>query len=174
MGRKTLLTMVAGCWLGLGVGTATAQEVDHATRVVTDGAPAEGERRAIGAALQLLPRRPATVAVIDAERTRPGVREGLLKLDGFTVPGSRVVYLMRQSELLRGAAEGTAFHVHAVAAVIWHEMAHAEGADEREAQRREEALWTGFVRDQRLDQLTALRYLRAMSGRAHAAFQAAR
>src|SRR4029453_1597141 len=46
-----------------------------------------------------------------------------------------------------------------------HEMAHAEGHDESEARRREQALWTTFVLDQRIDQLTALRYLQTLSKR---------
>lgn len=44
-------------------------------------------------------------------------------------------------------------------------MAHAEGADEREARRREQALWTSFIRDQRVDAVTALRYLSALEKR---------
>jgi hypothetical protein len=38
-------------------------------------------------------------------------------------------------------------------------------ADEHGARKREESLWTSFVRDQRVDQLTALRYLSALSKR---------
>jgi hypothetical protein len=40
-----------------------------------------------------------------------------------------------------------------------------EGADEAQAQKREEALWTRFVRDQLVDRTTALRYLKALTGR---------
>ena len=58
-----------------------------------------------------------------------------------------------------------AFHTYALASVIWHEMAHAEGADECEARRREQSLWTTFVRDQRVDEVTALRYLEALTKR---------
>jgi hypothetical protein len=61
--------------------------------------------------------------------------------------------------------QGQAFHTFALASVIWHEMAHGEGKDEREARRREEELWTSFVRDQRIDQGTALRYLDALTRR---------
>jgi hypothetical protein len=55
--------------------------------------------------------------------------------------------------------------VHALAAAIWHELAHVDGADERGARDREQMLWTTFVRDQRVDQMTALRYLSAISTR---------
>jgi hypothetical protein len=54
---------------------------------------------------------------------------------------------------------------HALAAVIWHELAHIEGADEREARRREEAQWTAFIRDQQVDAGAALRFLNALVNR---------
>ncbi len=117
---------------------------------------------------------PDRLAVIDADEAKPDVKPTLLKLDAFTVKGSPVVYLVRQSALLRGAVEGRAFHGYALASVIWHEMAHAEGADEREARRREQSLWTTFVRDQRMDQVTALRYLKALATRPDAQLPASR
>lgn len=52
-----------------------------------------------------------------------------------------------------------------LASIIWHEMAHLDGADEREAQRREENLWTRFLLDGRVDRMTALRYLALFSRR---------
>jgi hypothetical protein len=52
-----------------------------------------------------------------------------------------------------------------LAAVLWHEMAHLAGADEREARGAEEKLWTRFVRDGLSDAITSLRYLRALTTR---------
>jgi hypothetical protein len=52
-----------------------------------------------------------------------------------------------------------------LATVIWHEMAHLDGADERGARKEEEALWMRFVRDGVADQVTALRYLQALKRR---------
>ena len=72
---------------------------------------------------------------------------------------------MDGTELLRGAQAGSAFHRAAVSAVIWHEMAHLDGADERAARKAESRLWTSFVRDGILDQLAALRYLEALEKR---------
>jgi hypothetical protein len=46
-----------------------------------------------------------------------------------------------------------------LAAVIWHEMAHAEGCDEAEARRREEDLWQQFVRGRLVDGSVGLTYL---------------
>ena len=134
-------------------------------RIVVDGPTARAERQAIAEALRLLARLPERVAVIDAQQARPDVKATLLRLDAFTIKDSGVVYLVRQSALLEGAVQRHAFHTYALASVIWHEMAHAEGADEREARRREQSLWTTFVRDQRVDEVTALRYLEALTKR---------
>ena len=77
----------------------------------------------------------------------------------------RLKNLVDGSELLRGAQQGSAFHRAALAAVIWHEMAHLDGADERGARKAESTLWASFVRDGLIDQLTGLRYLSALEKR---------
>jgi hypothetical protein len=51
-----------------------------------------------------------------------------------------------------------------LATVLWHEMAHLSGADERGGQ-AEERLWMQFVRDGLTDQMTGLRYLQALRRR---------
>src|SRR3954452_8642616 len=128
--------------------------------------------RAVSRAIAQLPRRPIQVAVIDATEAEPEVRETLLKLDAFTLrvdadtmDRSRVVYLVKQSAVLQEAAKGSRFYEQVLASIIWHEMAHLEGADERGARRAEEQLWTRFVRDGISDQVTALRYLNALTKR---------
>jgi hypothetical protein len=170
------LVVVAVAGLGLGwMGTfALAGPTARESRIVVDGPTAVGERKAIAEAMRLLPRLPERVAVIDAEQARPDVKATLLGLDAFTVKDNGVVYLVRQSALLQGAVQRQAFHTCALASIIWHEMAHAEGADEREARRREQSLWTTFVRDQRVDEVTALRYLEALTKRPDAQLLAAR
>ena len=119
----------------------------------------------VARSIRLLPKSPMQVAVIDADEARPEVRDSLLRLDAFTVPGSKIVYLVKQSAVLQGAAKGSQLYEHMLASIVWHEMAHAEGAGERAAQRAEEQLWTRFVRDGILDQVTALRYLQALTNR---------
>jgi hypothetical protein len=52
-----------------------------------------------------------------------------------------------------------------LATIIWHEMAHLDGADERGARKAEQDLWTRFVRDGVCDEVTGLRYLRALASR---------
>ena len=128
--------------------------------------------RAVSRAIARLSRRPIHVAVIDANEAKPGVRETLLKLDAFTLrldavtmDRSKVVYLVKQSTVLQEAAKGSPFYEHVLASIIWHEMAHLDGADERGARHAEEQLWTRFVRDGISDQVTALRYLNALRKR---------
>jgi hypothetical protein len=57
--------------------------------------------------------------------------------------------------------------VAALAAVIWHEMAHVAGGNEADARKAEEELWTRFLRDGLLDPVTGLRYLDALRRRPH-------
>ena len=128
--------------------------------------------RAVSRAIAHLPRRPIQVAVIDAQEATPGVRETLLVLDAFTLRldavtmhQSKVVYLVKQSTVLQEAAKGSPFYEHVLASIIWHKMAHLDGADERGARHAEEQLWTRFVRDGVSDQVTALRYLNALTKR---------
>jgi hypothetical protein len=163
-----VLAMAAGSsTVGERVGAAApgGTGTDWTWLIVTDGPAAADEREALVRALRLLPALPARVAVIDAERARPDVKPTLLRLDAFVVRGRPEVYVVRQSGLLQCAIRREPLCTHALAAVIWHEMAHVEGADEREARRREEAQWTVFVRDQQVDAVAALRYLRALVNR---------
>jgi hypothetical protein len=132
--------------------------------IVADGVTA-CERRALTAAIQLLPRAPQRIAVIDAADATGDTRTTLLRLDTFVTKGGAVVYVLRHSALLQGACRNSAFHLLALAAVLWHEMAHVDGADERMARIREQELWTSFVRDQRVDGTIGLRYLTALARR---------
>jgi len=116
-------------------------------------------------ALALLPKHPGTISVIDANDAKPDVRETLQKLDAFVLRGRGVIYLVKQSEVLQGAARGSQVLDHMLAAIIWHEMAHVEGAPEPEAQRREQELWATFIRDGRVDRVVGLRYLQALGKR---------
>jgi hypothetical protein len=120
---------------------------------------------AIAEALKLLPRRPGQLALIDPAAATPKGREILAKADAFITKGGRVVYVNLDSEVLTGARRGSPIHLCMLAAIIWHEMAHIDGADEDQAQRREEGLWKRFLLDDRVDRVTALRYLKLMTDR---------
>jgi hypothetical protein len=113
----------------------------------------------------LLPKRPAKVVIVDPSQVEADVRNSLLRMDAFIVKGDRVVYLTSHSDVLNGALKGWSLHEYALASIIWHEMAHIDGADEMEAQRREESLWTVYVIDARVDPGQGLRYLSTLRSR---------
>ena len=121
--------------------------------------------RTIERVLQLLPRRPVQVVVVDANQAAGDTRRALLQMDAFITRGGHEVYVTAHNDALRRAVEGSSLHEYVLAAIIWHEMAHIDGADEIEAQRREEALWSQFVLAQRVDPMDGLRYLNALKGR---------
>jgi hypothetical protein len=115
--------------------------------------------------LKLLPKRPLQVLIIDPNEAQPDVRRTLLTLDAFITKGGRVVYLTSNSEVLQGAQKGSQICEYILATIVWHEMAHIDGADEAEAQRREEQLWTAFLMEERVDRIQGLRYLKALKSR---------
>jgi len=115
--------------------------------------------------LTLLPRPPSQVVIVDVGLAADDVREALRMVDAFIVKGRRVVYLTSHNEILQGTVSGWPMYEHMLAAIIWHEMAHIDGADEEGAQRKEEGLWRRFVADGRVDRVTALRYLKLMADR---------
>ena len=145
---------------------AVAQGTDGATQLFADPCPDNAQDRvALLAAVALLPKAPARIAVMDVTQARSGVREHLLTLDAFTVKGNGVIYVVQQSDLLRRARTGSPVARAMLAVVLWHEMAHLTGADERDARIAEEGLWTRFLRDGLTDQVTGLRYLQALKNR---------
>jgi hypothetical protein len=121
--------------------------------------------RAIRKAVALLPKRPPAVSIIDAYESKPEVRDMLLTLDAFITRGGTVVYVVKQSAVLKAATKGSQLCEYMLASIIWHEMAHIDGMDERGARHAEEQIWTRFVRDAVIDQITALRYLQALTNR---------
>jgi hypothetical protein len=116
-------------------------------------------------AVALLPRRPARVSVINVDDAKPEQREYLRKLQAFILRGSNVVYLPMHGEVLKAALQGSRFHLYMLATVIWHEMAHLDGADEARARRAEEELWTRFMLVGTVDRDAALGYLAILKKR---------
>lgn len=111
---------------------------------------------AVARALRLLPRPPERVQVV--ETGRPHV-------DAFVNEGERVVYVRKSGETLQHASRGPGIFDYVLAITIWHEMAHLDGADEPEAQRREEQLWINYIITRRVDSTRGLNYLRLLVGR---------
>jgi len=128
-------------------------------------ASSKAYERAVHNAVERLPRRSPLVSIIDADEARPGVRESMRKLDAFVTKGGKIVYVVKQSAVLERAASGSPLYECMLASIIWHEMAHIDGADERGARRAEEQLWAQFVRDQAVDTIAGLRYLQALTRR---------
>jgi hypothetical protein len=95
-----------------------------------------------------------------SRRRRPVVDARGRKVGAFAkTNGNGTVYLIEHGDLLRHAVKGPGIFDFAVAAIIWHEMAHLEGADETDAQCREETLWQEYVLERRVDGAVGLQYL---------------
>lgn len=148
--RWLLLLLLVACQPA-----ATAQGASHDT----------GYSAAVQRAVALLPKKPVDVTVIDLKDAKPEDRDRLMKLQAFVLRGSPVVYLSIDSEVLRAALKGSRFHDYMLATVIWHEMAHVDGADEPAARRHEEALWTRFMLGGAVDRDAALGYLSTLRKR---------
>jgi hypothetical protein len=166
-----------------GVSSAAAQalessesenpDADCSQRAATNSAPKEVtsrtikgtvvvgniERHTLRAALEALPRTPDRIEVVAAEEMLPDIRERVRHLFGFVLEGSRTIYLRRESAIVREAERSGGPYVLMLAAVIWHEMAHADGLGEAQARRREEELWTVFLASRTVDTTFGLAYL---------------
>jgi hypothetical protein len=124
---------------------------------------ADAERRAVAAALELVPRSSTyEVVIIDPDLTADPA--AIRRLDAFTVrePDGRLrprVYLNRESSLLREAARGVDFHIKALAAVIVHEIAHLDGGSEQTAREAEQRFFQDLVARGLVPQLDGMRYL---------------
>jgi hypothetical protein len=119
----------------------------------------------IRAALAALPRAPDRIEVVAADEMPPEIRERVERMFGFVLNGSRTIYLIRDSSIIREAERSGGPYVFILAAVIWHEMAHADGLDEAQARRREEELWRGFVATRVVDSVFGLAYLAELRSR---------
>ena len=86
-------------------------------------------------------------------------------VEAFVNRGGRVVYLIRQGVTLQATLKGPGIFDYALATVIWHEMAHIDGADEVAAQEAEEQLWREFIVSQRVDRTRGMRYLALLEKR---------
>jgi hypothetical protein len=130
---------------------------------------ADAERRAVAAALELVPRRSAyEVVIIDPDHVADAA--AIRRLDAFTVrePDGRLrptVYLNRESSLLREAAGGVDFSLKALAAVIVHEIAHLDGGSEQTARAAERRFFEDLVARGLVAQLDGMRYLSLLGER---------
>ena len=113
----------------------------------------------IARVLKLLPRQPEKVTVVDAHATAGLSSERLHHVEAFVKHGERVVYLVSQGVTLQKALKGAGVFDYALATIIWHEMAHIDGADETKAQLEEEQLWQEYVLARRVNSARGMKYL---------------
>ena len=123
-----------------------------------NGSPRDDYERAINRALELLPRRPARIVVVDASHASPDVREKITNVQAYVTTRECAIYVVKQGTVLREAVHGPSVYDYMLASIIWHEMAHLEGADEEKAQLSEEQLWMDYVRRGQIAAETGLRY----------------
>jgi hypothetical protein len=121
--------------------------------------------KTVARAVALLPKRPAQVMVVDMDRAAPPIRSKFKHVDGFVTAGQPVVWLRMQGDILQKAQSRGGIFDYALATIIWHEMAHIAGQDELGAQKAEEALWTTFVTEQKVDRGSGIAYLSLLSKR---------
>jgi hypothetical protein len=120
-------------------------------------ATANSYSEAVDRALRMLPRQPEKIVIVERP-TAPDQHAGKPR-EAFVNLGEPTVYLVRQGATLQRASEGQGIFDFALAAIIWHEMAHIDGADEPAAQRAEEQLWKEFILGGRVDRTRGMQYL---------------
>lgn len=141
----------------------------HSDRAPSANPPARmiGETLLVGDAdprlwrevLGTLPACPRRVEILDANTLSEEAREKIRGLDAFVLAGQQTVVVIKQGTSLRQAQFGDAFDRLVLASVIWHEMSHAEGADESSALEREQHLWRRLVVARRVDASLGLAYI---------------
>ena len=109
--------------------------------------------------LGLLPERPEAIVVIDADRSVRSLRQRLENVEAFVTVGTRTVCLKKQAVTFQLALKRGGMWDYALACIVWHEMAHIAGADETEAQRRQEDLWRQFIVSRKVEAGAGVRYL---------------
>ena len=121
--------------------------------------------RVVSRVLELLPRKPREVVVIDLNDQPRAIRQQFDGVEGFVRDGDGRIFLTKQGSNFQNALNRVGIWDYALAITVWHEMAHLAGADEREAQRQEEQLWREFVVSGKVDASRGLAYLRLLRNR---------
>ena len=109
--------------------------------------------------LDLLPRRPIRIVIVDLDTLLPEARHRVQRLEAFVLTGTDAVCVVRQGPAMRQAERGDAVARAILASVIWHEMSHLQGMDEAGALRSEQELWRRWRLAGRVDPMIALDYM---------------
>jgi hypothetical protein len=159
----SLIPCIAVIWLVCGSTSAFGDQVQASTG--WSYAQTHAYDETVARALALLPKRPKQIVVIDAEKTPLALRQRLERVEAFVMVGKPVVCLRMQGPILKRAHRSGGIFDYALAAIIWHEMAHISGADERRAQEQEEDLWQRFIVARQVNTSRALEYLVRLKAR---------
>ena len=95
--------------------------------------------------LAVLPARPERIEILDLTSLSDATRRKLDGRDGFVLAGHRTIVVIRQGATLRQAELGDGLDRLILASLVWHELAHVNGADETAALEQEQALWRRFI-----------------------------
>ena len=139
-----VLTLLTG-------GVATAQSIRRDSRrppfrtIGQTTIVGESDARLWKQVLDLLPTRPRRIEVLDVDSLSDAARQKVRGLDAFVLAGHATVVVIRQGATLRQAEFGDGVDRLALAALVWHELAHANGLNEHAAIEQEEALWRRFI-----------------------------
>jgi hypothetical protein len=141
----------AAGWIGKGpvVMLAAMVILTPAQVRAADDRDGSGEREALRRALSVV-KIDSAVRVVLIEPELAPEPEALRDLDAFVVREPHgalrpVIYINRQSHIVRRAAAGSDFYVYVLAAVIHHEAHHLTGASEAEARRAEEEFFRSVI-----------------------------
>jgi len=152
MARVRILAL-CGIVIAAAPGPSTAQPIDSPT-----GCP-----RCDALVLRiegLLPLRPFAVrAITEDDPVLNRLGHSPEHVDGFVITGDPIVYLRQQGSTFQLALNGVLPAECALAAIVWHEMAHQRGAAETEAQVEEENLWAFYVSTGLVDRARGAKYL---------------
>jgi hypothetical protein len=169
--RVAILFVGCALWLS---GTSAAATVELRAEDGRSSQPAQSlsEARVVQRAIDLLTLEPGIeVVLIDPELVPDP--ESIRRLDVFVVnepDGSvrRVIYVNRESDIVRQAADGSELHVGVLAAVIHHEAQHLAGASEQKARQAELVFFHALIASGRIPSDAGHRYLQQLDQRADA------
>jgi hypothetical protein len=111
------------------------------------------------AVLEVLPIRPPRIEVLDVGSLSPATQQKLRGLEAFVLAGSRTIVVIRQGATLRHAESGDAVDRLVLASLVWHELAHVNGLDERAAFAQERWLWRRFIASGLVEGALGLAYI---------------
>src|SRR5262249_47426815 len=80
--------------------------------------------------LEVLPEQPERIEILDLASLPDAARRKLSGRDAFVLTGHRTVVVIRQGATLRQAECGDGLDRLVLASLVWHELAHVNGANE--------------------------------------------